>query len=73
MSRINAVFTSLLHEASFENKDLSLNAVSSLADIWINLENEKQQAKRIRSLRVVKARGLAHENEAVKFTITNKE
>jgi|KBSMisStaDraftv2_1062788.scaffolds.fasta_scaffold01460_6 circadian clock protein KaiC len=72
MSRINAVFTSLTHEASFENKDLSVNAVSSLADIWINLENEKQQSKRIRSLRVVKARGLAHENEAVRFTITNK-
>jgi circadian clock protein KaiC len=73
MSRINAFFTALTHEVSkMEEKDLSVNAVSSLADIWIDLDNEMQQSKRERSLRVVKARGLGHETEAIRFSIGNK-
>lgn len=72
VSSINAVFTALTGDTNAEGKDIAVNTVSSLADIWIALDNEKQQGKRARSLRVIKARGLGHETEAVNFSITNK-
>jgi circadian clock protein KaiC len=68
---INAVFTSLNQE-TYSEKDMAVNAVSSLADIWIAVDNEQQQGKRVRTLRVIKARGLGHETEAVNFSITSK-
>jgi len=72
LSRINAFFTALTHEGNVEEKEVPVNAVSSLADVWINLDNEMQQNRRVRSLRVVKARGMGHETEAKRFSITNK-
>jgi circadian clock protein KaiC len=72
VSGINAIFTTLTQGTHIVNKDMALHAVSSLADIWIALDNEKQQGKRVRSLRVIKARGLGHETEAINFSITNK-
>jgi len=69
---INAFFTALTHEAGTELKDMTVNAVSSLADIWINLENEQQHHGRTRKLRVVKARGMGHNTESEPFSITNK-
>ena len=72
MNRISAVFTTLIQDSVAGEKELAVNAVSSLADIWIALDNENQQGKRVRSLRVIKARGLGHETEAVNFSITNK-
>jgi circadian clock protein KaiC len=69
---INAFFNSLTNEASLQDKDLTINAVSSLADIWLKLENEDKGLNRARSLRIVKARGLGHETEAKRFTITGK-
>jgi len=69
---INAFFTSLTNEAAMEEKDLTVNAVSSLADIWIKLENENVGMSRVRLLRIVKARGLGHQTEAHRFTISDK-
>ena len=69
---INAYFTSLTHESTMEPKDLTVNAVSSLADIWIDMENEEINNRRIRSFRIVKARGMGHETETRQFIINNK-
>ena len=72
MGTINALFTALTHESGTNEKDLTVNAVSSLADIWIDLKNEKQNENRIRTFRIVKARGMGHNTTSQQFTIGNK-
>ncbi|MEO6252621.1 MAG: circadian clock protein KaiC [Ferruginibacter sp.] len=69
---INAFFSALTHEATMEEKDLTVNAVSSLADIWIKLKNEDKGLGRARSLCIVKARGIGHRTEAQHFNISGK-
>lgn len=69
---INAFFTSLTHENEEMQSDLSVNAVSSLADIWIDLMNERVGNEHFRHLTIVKARGLGHETRTVDFTISDK-
>jgi circadian clock protein KaiC len=68
--QINAVFTALTHHG--ESTDLTVDAVSSLADIWINLKNEDLSGNRLRSLLVIKARGMGHHNDKCNFTISSK-
>jgi circadian clock protein KaiC len=68
---INALFTALTN-GSAEDKELTVNAVSSLADIWIKLTNGYLGTSGARSLRVVKARGLAHHSGEQFFKISNK-
>ncbi len=70
--QINALFTSLT-QSSFEScHDPAVDAVSSLADTWINLKNEDRHNQRARSLLIVKARGMGHENNEQPFVITKK-
>lgn len=69
---INAFFTCLIHTEGKDDKDITVNAVSSLADIWISIENEKETANRVRSLRIVKVRGMGHNSDSQPFIITNK-
>lgn len=71
-NNINAYFTSLTHESTLEEKDLTVNAVSSLADIWITLKNKKQDNERGRSLRIVKSRGMGHDSSTQYFSISNE-
>lgn len=68
---INALFTALTHEGEKDDQDSTINAVASLADIWIDLDNEKHDNKRVRMLRVVKARGIGHDIGSQQFTISN--
>lgn len=73
MNRINAIFTSLTHSGISEYNDATVDAVSSLADTWINLTNEQQKGDdRVRSLLIVKSRGMGHHNSKQQFIITNK-
>jgi circadian clock protein KaiC len=69
MKNINALFTSLTHQVSGEYKDMTVDAISSLADTWINLRNEEKGKERVRSLLVVKSRGVGHFNHQLDFTI----
>jgi len=71
-NEINAVFTSLTHQQTNEYNDATVDAVSSLADTWINLKNEERHGERIRSLLIVKSRGMGHYNNQKDFTITAK-
>jgi circadian clock protein KaiC len=71
-NQINSLFTSLTHEGHLENNYSILDAVSSLADTWINLKNEERNNERVRSLLIVKSRGMGHSNNQQDFTITSK-
>ena len=70
--KINALFTSLTHSKTADYNDPTVNAVSSLADTWINVENEQWDHENIRSLTVIKSRGMGHLNSPQEFIITNK-
>ena len=72
MNKINAVFTSLTNSGAVDFNDESIDAISSLADTWINLSNEEKNNERVRSLLIVKSRGMGHINSKQYFTITNK-
>jgi len=71
-NQVNALFTSLTHEGHSENNFSILDAVSSLADTWINLKNEERNNGRVRSLLIIKSRGMGHINNQQDFTITSK-
>jgi circadian clock protein KaiC len=67
---INTMFTALTHELINKSMDLSVDAVSSLADTWIKLKNG-EETNGDRNLFVVKSRGMAHTNQVWNFTITD--
>jgi len=69
---ISALFTSLTHESRDNEGDYTEDAISSLADTWIRVSNDDSGKSRVRSLVVVKSRGMAHSNRVSTFTITNK-
>ncbi|MBC8769212.1 circadian clock protein KaiC [Arenibacter sp. BSSL-BM3] len=71
-NQINALFTSLTHNNDNVHSDPTVDAVSSLADNWINVRNENRKGTRERSLLVVKARGMGHFNGKKEFAISNK-
>jgi circadian clock protein KaiC len=52
--------------------DETVEAVSSLADTWIELSNSKGKNRRKRQLMIVKTRGMGHYNNPVEFKITEK-
>jgi len=71
INQVNAWFTALTHENSNMYNDATVDAVSSLADTWINVRNEEKNNDRTRSLLIVKARGMGHANKRQDFKITN--
>ena len=71
MKGINAFFTSLTHSGAIEH-DNTVDAVSSLADIWIKVNNETENSHHVRTLRIVKARGMGHVTTTQRFIITPK-
>ena len=69
---ITSLFTSLTHLQNAEFKDITVDAVSSLADTWINVENEEREGNMVRDLLIIKSRGMGHFHNSSIFTITNK-
>lgn len=73
IAQVNTVFTSLTHDRFKEDiRDPTVDAVSSLADIWVDLKIEERNYTRRRNLRVIKARGMGHATSSQEFSITNK-
>jgi circadian clock protein KaiC len=72
INQINALFTSLTHDGYYEYNNSTVDAVSSLADTWIDLKNEERNHERVRTLLIVKSRGMGHSNSHKDFIITNK-
>ena len=68
--KINALFTCLMSRTGSATDDGTIEAVSSLADNWLYLQNELIDGKRKRSLLIVKSRGMEHYNDSVSFTIS---
>jgi len=71
-NNINAFFTALTSITGGNKKDMTVSAVSSLADIWIDVNNGTKNDAQVRNLRIVKSRGMGHSTETHKFTITGK-
>jgi circadian clock protein KaiC len=46
--------------------------ISSIVDTWMLLGNPEMNGKRVRTLSVLKSRGMAHSSATHEFTITNK-
>jgi circadian clock protein KaiC len=46
--------------------------ISSLVDTWLLLRNEEINGNRLRTLSIVKARGMAHSNKAQEFEMSAK-
>ncbi len=72
VNQINAFFTALTHPYTVENFDFTVDAVSSLADTWIRLNNDLDGGHRWRTFSIVKSRGTGHSNEINEFTISEK-
>ena len=72
VNQINALFTSLTHEKGNDYNDLTVDAVSSLADTWIRVSNDEKNEARQRNLSIVKSRGMGHSNLVWEFIILNK-
>lgn len=72
MRQLNGVFTSLTHRNESVYDEIIVDAVSSLADTWINLSNEERHGEHVRSLLIVKSRGMGHLNKQQDFIITDK-
>ena len=62
VNRINALFTSLTHDKGNDYSDLTVDAVSSLADTWIRVSNDEKNDARLRNLSIIKSRGMGHFN-----------
>lgn len=72
MKEINTVFTSLTHLGRSEYSDPTVDAVSSLADNWINMDNGQLNNAGVRTLTIVKSRGMGQENSPQNFRITSE-
>ena len=72
INQINALFTSLTHDGPNDYNDLTVDAVSSLADTWIRVSNEEKKDVRARNLSIVKSRGMGHSNQVHEFIIEGK-
>ena len=72
VNQINTLFTSLTHESLNDYSDLTVDAVSSLADTWIRVSNEEKKDTRARNLNIVKSRGMGHSNQIHEFAIEGK-
>jgi circadian clock protein KaiC len=62
----------LVMTASIDSDERSTTSVniSSLVDTWLILSNSEHDGARVRTLSIVKARGMAHSNQAHEFVIS---
>ncbi|HEY8733120.1 MAG TPA: circadian clock protein KaiC [Puia sp.] len=71
VNQINALFTSLTHPQTKDFYDLTVDAVSSLADTWINVSNEDKSGVRARNFSIIKSRGMGHSDLVWKFIVSD--
>jgi len=69
--QITALFTSLTRNRKGE-LNTTEEAVSSLADTWIKLANEVMGHTVVRSMMIVKSRGMGHSGALLDFVMTKK-
>ena len=66
---ITAIFTSLTSDTEVPRANSEVG-VSSLMDTWLVLGNYQQNGERIRTLQVMKSRGMDHSNQTREFTLS---
>ncbi|RZI86132.1 MAG: circadian clock protein KaiC [Rubrivivax sp.] len=67
---ITAVFTALTSEGAEASPGTQIG-VSSLMDSWLLLSNLQANGERVRTLQVIKSRGMPHSNQVREFEITD--
>jgi circadian clock protein KaiC len=70
MEQITLCMTALI-EAGDKAEVSSIN-ISSLIDAWLLLRNEEINGERVRTLSIVKVRGMAHSNKAQEFELSGQ-
>jgi circadian clock protein KaiC len=70
MEQITLCMTALI-EAGDKAEVTGVN-ISSLVDAWLLLRNENVDGERVRTLSIVKVRGMAHSNKAEEFEISKR-
>ena len=65
------MFTSLMSDSAEPLADTQI-AVSSLMDTWLLLGNHERGAERVRTIQIVKARGMAHSNQVRDFVFSSR-
>jgi circadian clock protein KaiC len=65
------MFTAAITVGSIE-RNPSDEGISSMVDTWIMVQDIEIDVERMRSLCVMKSRGMVHSNEVKRFTISNK-
>jgi circadian clock protein KaiC len=70
--QISAMFTSLSHEQAINYNGSTEETVSSLVDTWIKVRNEESKSERVRSLYIVKSRGMGHSSAVSNFIVTDR-
>jgi circadian clock protein KaiC len=68
---ISALFTVLTQQHSPNQISTAEDAISSLADTWINLSNEEEDDDTVRHLKIIKSRGMGHSTRAWDFRISH--
>jgi circadian clock protein KaiC len=66
---ITAMFTNLVFEGAMDGTAIG---ISSLMDTWLVLRSIDQGADRIRSLSLLKSRGMSHDTSVHEFTLSDK-
>ncbi|HEX5682806.1 MAG TPA: circadian clock protein KaiC [Ideonella sp.] len=66
---VTAMFTSLTSDSEGSQADSEVG-VSSLMDTWLLLTNHEHNSERIRTLQVLKSRGMAHSNQVREFVMS---
>jgi circadian clock protein KaiC len=65
------LFMTALKEGNVDAEVTGVN-ISSLVDTWLLLRNEEIHGSRVRTLSIVKARGMAHSNKAEEFEMSER-
>ena len=68
---VTGVFTSLTSDTDSPRADSEVG-VSSLMDTWLVLGNYQQNGERIRTVQVLKSRGMPHSNQTREFTLSGR-
>jgi circadian clock protein KaiC len=71
VNRITALFTVLTQQNVYNQISPAEDAISSLADTWINLSNEEEGRETVRRLKIIKSRGMGHSTTAWDFKISH--
>jgi circadian clock protein KaiC len=68
VKKITVLMTNLMFDEMINNSEIG---ISSLTDTWIKLMNKEKNNELIRTVNVIKSRGMNHSNKILEFKISN--